>query len=261
MKSNEHGTQGFSLIEVLVVGGLLTIVGLGLASIVSTMNNQSLALQQKMDLSEIKVRIERTFINYPNVCGSVDWPIINMTFSSVGVTTATSSADTPTTAAAIYEGPSSLNNQILAQKDLQIGSVKIESISLTDIRKVDNSIDDRFSANLTIGAYQSKGVAKLRPVTYKVLLQTDMNTPRRITNCFTLAPTANTLGDCQETPMSCSPTCPPDHPFVGGVTLCSMNTFATSGLADPNDCAEGCGNGPHGDQDQPKYRLKCCLLQ
>ena len=183
MKHRRFGSQGFSLLEVTVVGGLLMIVALGLSSIISTMNTQSLSLQQKMDMAEIKARLERTFINFPNVCGSTDWPIIGLTFSPLGVTSTSASADAPTTAAPIFEGPSAANNQILAQKDLQNGTVKIESIGLTDIRKVDTSIDDRFSANLTIGIYQSKGVAKLRPVTYKVLIQTDMNTPRRVTNC------------------------------------------------------------------------------
>ena len=95
MKHRRFGSQGFSLLEVTVVGGLLMIVALGLSSIISTMNTQSLSLQQKMDMAEIKARLERTFINFPNVCGSTDWPIIGLTFSPLGVTSTSASADAP----------------------------------------------------------------------------------------------------------------------------------------------------------------------
>lgn len=258
------GRRGFSIIEVMIVGGLILVIAMGLASVISNVNSQSLALNQKLESLELKTRLERIFATQPNYCGSPGFSVDGLEFSMTtpNVDINTSSDSEPLLTGAIYEGNTATTFAKFFEVGKKIGSVEIQSMRLRNIRLQDATVPTKFFAEFTAEIKQISGAGKIKPITYPIVVETYDGTsdPRRIKTC---------VGNSPGTPVldlpngvweaySCNPQCPPDRPFICGIRHCNDVTHPTSGLGF-GTCMEGCGGGGN-DYDKSPYQIRCCRL-
>lgn len=256
--------RGFSIVEVLIVGGLIMVIAMGMASVISNVNSQSAALNQKLESLEIKTRLERIFATQPGYCGSSGFFLDGLEFSvttpDVDINTASDSE--PLLPGPIYEGNSSTDFAKFLEVGKRIGSVEIQSMRIRNIKLQNAAVPTKYLAEFVAEIKQITGAGKIKPITYPIVVETYDGTsdPRKIKTCVGNAAGSGILdvaGGSWEA-YSCNPQCPAARPFICGIEICNDALHSSSGLGFVS-CMEGCGGGGN-DYDKSPYRIKCCRL-
>ncbi len=145
MNSNSH--SGFSLIEVMIAAGVMSIVALGIASMMSDMSAAQVALEEKLAALEAASGLQRAFAE-PTICGYQ---------LSQAATTATVDLSPPNVARATLSylelrmGTSSTSPLLVKRGEslpgYNAGKMKVQSIIL---KNISSNGGDSFSGDLEV---------------------------------------------------------------------------------------------------------------
>jgi prepilin-type N-terminal cleavage/methylation domain-containing protein len=195
-KLNRIKDKGFSMIELMVTLGILSIMGFAFTSIVINSNKEMKALEQKADALTLRANIEGTLSNLPvctcnlvNNASVINVDALGTTFSDVGEIKSSCAVGASTVVA---------GNAVAAGTQLEVDNIKIENIeSLGVAENYKAKMNIRFKLN-------SNNIRAIKPITLNVHFKTDSTTPttaKKITECSFVAGSsgvAQISGSCPE---------------------------------------------------------------
>jgi hypothetical protein len=224
--------KGVSLLETVIAAGLVGFIALAMATVMSNMSRQSRGLNEKLAAEETFRFVTQAIVD-DAVCTE------NLTLPSPVIFDSTQSSPR----AAIPSG----SIQIGGTPIITVGqlaspgssSAYVASIDLLNIRNT--GTPDSWVGDLAIGFDQTKLVQALRPVTVRLIFQTDPAS----------AATAKRVLNCGNTPVSTSPT-----PLPSGCTMldqwinrgrttqtCPAGTTLAWGFGVPSGSQDGVDSG------------------
>ncbi|MCM2282467.1 MAG: prepilin-type N-terminal cleavage/methylation domain-containing protein [Bdellovibrionaceae bacterium] len=182
-KSNRNSRKkpdqsGFSLIEVVVVMGIMTVLTLGFASYMSFVNTELRAAHQKMEFMELRTTLGRTLSDL-STC-SCQLNLHASTFNGAAAMTSASvsklnSSCDPAASVIIEDG------QPVANSNTRL---TVQAIAITDIRPL--GVSNKYEGKFTVSLQNDGLVRGLRDIRIDVQFMTDPASPpgaKKIQSC------------------------------------------------------------------------------
>ncbi len=233
-----HFQRGFSLVEILIAVGIMSIISLGIASMISDISRSQGALAEKLATIEAGNGISRAFAD-PAICGAqlsqpvnpptVDLSPANVRFASISYP-------------AIRLGLSSSSPLIVRAGEslpgFPAGKMKVQSITLKNIANISGN---NFSGDLEVLIEPSTMTRFIKPFGVKNLTFTATPAPfvaATVTDCGSSGAAVVVV----DSGWAANPTatCPVGTRLTGG--SCDMNRGGDGREVNPRICAP-LGNG------------------
>lgn len=176
-------SRGFSIIEVLVVVGIMSVISLGLMTLISNQRSEIQAIDEKMAVQSIQVQLRNVLSSTP-FCGcfigahTFNYSTLTWNTFPTSVASSYDSTCTPIGAAFLNVG-SNVSPKLLTT-----------SMSLQNVTETITG-SGNFTANLTVEFDQNLLKRSLKPVSVPMYFTINMTDPiaaRRLSSCFSVAP-------------------------------------------------------------------------
>ncbi len=164
------GTEGFSIVEVLVALTIMSIVTLGLVTMITTQTTEIKGIDEKMALQGVQAQIGNVFSSAP-YCGCF---IGANTFNY----TTTTWNGFPTTIASSYGAGCAPSGGALLTLGSNIGNSTLRPISMAMMNVIETVAGaGTFSGDLVIGFEQSLLTRTRKPISIPMYFQVNMGAP------------------------------------------------------------------------------------
>lgn len=212
-----NNTIGFTIIELMVALGIMSIMGFAFTAIIINSNREMKALEMKADSLSLKANVEGALSNLDtcsclmnSYASSFDSDHLSMTASNISVIKSSCESSASTVAAE--------NADVVGTK-LVVDKIKIENIEYLGTA-------ESYKGKLRISYQPSMlGIRPLRPITLDIRFKTQASSPsnaKKIVEC-------DFFGSSGGIANLNIPSCPPDQYLRGvqdGLPLCSAVTIA-----------------------------------
>ncbi len=176
--------KAFSLVEVLVAVGILSIISLGMATLFTDMNKQTKETQTKVSLIELKNNLITRISKNPAICS---WQVKDKIVDRTDVTTTHASATIIDLGNTFYDGVRVLPTDPLPPPLItvgdKLGNQNVASIQVVDIKGMTDTNPTEYKAKLQIAFTPQASFQVLAPVSITIYLQSDPTDPTKILSC------------------------------------------------------------------------------
>lgn len=222
---------GFTIVELIVALGIMSIMGFAFTAIVINSNKEMKALEMKADSLSLKSSVEGTLSNL-NICSCL-MDSYASTFDADNIATAASNITTIKSSCEVAASTVVAENADVAGTKLAVDKIKIENIEYLGVA-------ESYKGKLRINYQQSVlGIRPLRPISFDIRFKTQVGSPsnaKKIVLCDFVG------GGGGMAPPLNIPSCPPDQYLRGiqdGQPLCSAVVVA--GNASDEGAADSSG--------------------
>lgn len=171
-------SRGFSMVEAMVAFGIVSIIGLAMATSMANMSRQTRALNEKLSQMEA-LRFLTTALAQPQICRAMLTSPSAFTFNSGALP-----ASAPLPSGAIPLGAGSSAMQVGTAASATSASLVVSAIVIRNIMNAGAA--DLWTGDLEVEFDQARLVMALKPLSAKITFITDPASPagaKRAVNC------------------------------------------------------------------------------
>lgn len=237
--------KGFSLIEIMVSIGIMSIVTLGISSMISTQNKQIKVMTEKLSTNELSARLKLT-MGSQNYCSCL---FRGLTFDETTKTWSSAVNSFPESFTTIPAFPAACTASatMIAAPNMNVSntSLKIDHVNLTNVLEMPPGSGHYIGDFVfSFKDFIMKPRDVVIPIEFAVDLWTGTSANRSFDSCTISGSNHATLSNCAWEAYGCGMlSCPSGKVLTGIQTQPAFN--------------EDCGGGGN-DYDEPSRRVYCC---